>query len=841
MKDINARRAASFSRRGYGKCVDSSSHSAHGSTMKPLTAAIVAILYPASLTFAQGTRDEPAQLEEIVVTATRRDLNLQNVGQSVSAFSTADIERMAMQGSADVIAALPSVNLVAAMPGRNAIVMRGISTGSSEYRTDSQVAVYLDDQPMTSISTQVEVRTIDLKRIEALPGPQGTLFGSSSQAGTIRYITNKPDPTQFSSQIDAEIGTTSGGEESYDVSGHVNLPVTESLAVRLTGFYAVEGGYVDNVLGLTLVGDRDNADVVEEDWNDYTTYGGRVAAKWQINPDWEGTLSLVSQWSEADGAWESDPALGDYKITRFFDEYRDDDWYQVGLNTKGDLGFAELSATAAYFDRSIKYEWDHANYSQWRSAYYGGFDPETGEGSYNVYNTGVEIGTRFNDQTQKRTAFEVRLTSQGESRLAWMAGAFYEDVEDAWDLTSPVDNLMDTVAWEYANYYSCEAQGQGYDVACPLAPTGTYYFNRYKKTIKQTAVFGELSYSLTDQWTVTGGARWFEYDREQSDIYYQPFGFPIRADFSEGGSQHSSKGTESDTVFKFATEYRIDDDRMIYALYSEGFRLGGSNSERAAEAGFLPQTYEPDKMSNYEAGIKSQWLDRTLTLNLSLFYMEWDSIQLNVSGSRAGSPFWMRGTFNGGAAEQKGAELNGAWQATDNLNFQFSLFFADPEFTEETNYPDVEDDGTAIPAGTPMPISPEEKYWVAVDYRMPNFMDLDGDLWTRFSYSYQGEVWKSIGAIEDYVDAETPEARAEARELLIPSYSTGTFQLGYTASSGWETALVVRNVFDEDGYNYISSSNYGASPEIGWDDPRWKYVRSLQRPRTVSLTFSKKW
>ena len=118
-----------------------------------------------------------------------------------------------------MISALPSVNLVAAMPGRNAIVMRGVSTGSSEYRTDSQVAVYLDDQPMTSISTQVEVRLIDLARIEALPGPQGTLFGSSSQSGTIRYITNKPDPNQFTSQVDAESARPTAARKATTSAG----------------------------------------------------------------------------------------------------------------------------------------------------------------------------------------------------------------------------------------------------------------------------------------------------------------------------------------------------------------------------------------------------------------------------------------------------------------------------------------------------------------------------------------------------------------------------------------------------------------------------------------------
>jgi iron complex outermembrane recepter protein len=249
----------------------------------PLTTAVLVALYP-SLTLAQGTTQgsSSGRLEEVVVTATRRELDLQNVPQSVAAFTTADIEKQAFQGVEDVINALPSVNLINSMPGRNSIVMRGVSTGSSEYRTDSQVAVYLDDQPLTSISQQVDIIPIDIERIEALPGPQGTLFGSSSQAGTIRYITNKPDSTKVSAQLDAGLYTTKGGEESYDLSGHLNIPVSDTIAIRAVGFYSREGGYVDNVLGTTLMGDQDNASVVEEDQNDYSAWGGRIAARWQI-------------------------------------------------------------------------------------------------------------------------------------------------------------------------------------------------------------------------------------------------------------------------------------------------------------------------------------------------------------------------------------------------------------------------------------------------------------------------------------------------------------------------------------------------------------------------------
>jgi len=191
----------------------------------PLTAAICAVLNPAYSAIAQEA-PEASRLEPVIVTATRREVNLQEVSQSVTALSTEDIAKQAFQSLDDVAGALPSVTLVNAIPGRNDIIMRGISTGTGEYYTESQVSVYLDDQPMTASSQQVDVRLIDIERVEVLPGPQGTLFGSSSQSGTIRYVTNKPDPSGYSSQVDVEIGTTKGGEESYDISGHVNIPLS---------------------------------------------------------------------------------------------------------------------------------------------------------------------------------------------------------------------------------------------------------------------------------------------------------------------------------------------------------------------------------------------------------------------------------------------------------------------------------------------------------------------------------------------------------------------------------------------------------------------------------------
>jgi outer membrane receptor protein involved in Fe transport len=286
----------------------------------PLAAAIFSVLNPATAALAQSAAGSNT-LEPVIVTATRREVNLQDVSQSVTALSTEDIAKQAFQSLDDVAGALPSVTLVNAIPGRNDIIMRGISTGTGEYYTDSQVSVYLDDQPMTSSSQQVDVRLVDIERIEVLPGPQGTLFGSSSQSGTIRYVTNKPDPSGYSSQVDVEVGTTKGGEESYDVSGHVNIPLGENFAIRAVGFYAKDGGYIDNVPGLNLAGTADNADAVEKNWNDAEVTGGRLAALWRISPKWDASLNFVSQYDDTNGDWLTDPAIGDYKIVSFYDEY----------------------------------------------------------------------------------------------------------------------------------------------------------------------------------------------------------------------------------------------------------------------------------------------------------------------------------------------------------------------------------------------------------------------------------------------------------------------------------------------------------------------------------------
>ncbi|MDH4049510.1 MAG: TonB-dependent receptor [Gammaproteobacteria bacterium] len=807
----------------------------------PIATAVFGAIYPGASALAQSSDESSSGgIEEIIVTATKRAVDLQDVPQSITAFSNADIEKMVFKNMEDYMKALPSASLVNSMPGRNSLAMRGITTGSSEYRTDSQVAVYLDEQPVTSISQQPEIRMIDIQRLESLPGPQGTLFGSSSQSGTLRIITNKPNHDGFSGQGDATIATTHGGDASYDVSGHLNIPVIDDkLALRVVAFTSRDGGYVDNVVGTTISGNAgafgspgDNSAVAKDNQNEYDVYGGRIAALWDVSENWDVDLSYIAQNSKATGTWESDPFLGDYKVTRFFDEYRNDDWWQTSATIRGDLGFAEVVSTTSYFERESSYEFDNMVYNHWQTSYYGIYN------GWLPYDFQYEFGSIFNFQVQRRTAQELRLTSLGDSKLQWMVGAFYDEVYDAWDYGAQIATLTQTNAWDavnngwdvdylyngyiYTYHYNgaCDYAAQGYDVACPLAATNRTYVNDYSKTIKQTAVFGELTYHLTDDWSVTGGIRWFEFDRDDYQVYQAPGGFPPYGSYGVGEGIFASQGKNSDTVLKFSTQYNVGDDQMVYFTYSEGFRLGGNNSPRAVATGSIPATYGPDLLRNYEVGLKSEWLDNRLQFNITLFKMEWSDIQIN---DRVDGPWWLTGTFNGETGESRGIEVSGEWRATDNLSIQGSAFFNKSEYTADTLDPRG---NLYLLDGQEMPNAPDTKFWLAAEYTVPGFAGLNGDLWFRYDTSYQSETWDNLDAAQD-----------QDLEALIPSWSTSNLQVGVNFESGWDVSLMARNVWNESGINSLYNSTY-ASDWFG--DPRWRNERTLQRPRTISLNLRKR-
>ena len=780
---------------------------------KPNTLVAAAVASALTVPFTQTAMSQESTavaLEEIIVTATKRELDLQEVSQSIMALSNEDIDKMGIKSMADYVKALPSVVLTAEVPGRNDLVMRGVTQDAYTWYVDSSVALYLDEQPMTTSSQQVSVRAIDIERIEALPGPQGTLFGSTSQTGTVRMITNKPDHTGFYGSVETSFGSIKGGDTSFDVNGYVNIPISDSFSMRLVGYTSSDGGYVDNIYGTSWSGSYDNADIVEDDFNTYDVTGGRISALWNISDKWSALLSYVNEESELEGSWDTDPALGDHKITRFTDEMRDDDWYSAALTIKGDLGFADLAATVTHYERDIVYLWDNHAYTQWRDAYYG----------YGLYDTDYTRAHIFNDQFQDRDAAEIRLVSKGDSKLQWMAGLYWEDTYDTWYYGTEHPDYMSTGAAYYANYYAClYAYYYPNFVECPIDTTISYA-DTYKDSVEQTAVFGEFSYDVTEKLSVGTGFRWSEFKRDTYNRDVFPEGLPPFAGggIASNGEIHSI-GKDSDILYKVNATYTIDEDKMVYALFSQGYRVGGDNAPRAVQTGAVPANYDSDFMDNYEIGIKSTWMDNSLQVNAQYFLMEWSDMQIAHWGGVG--PWWVGGTVNAGDAEAKGLEIEVKYQITENLNVSGAALFNDAQFT--TGY--ITPGGSVYRPGMVMANSPDQTGYIGITYEQPDVAG--GDLWVYYSLSYQSQSWNRTWNI---IQNDT--------NGISPAYNTSNLSFGLdNLANGWHVSVYIDNLFDQATYGYVNTS-YNDNADL-FGNARDHNVRSLAQPRTTWLTVEK--
>jgi iron complex outermembrane recepter protein len=819
------------------------------SSRSMLALAVSAALCASPQGQAQQARDSDLTLEEIVVTASLRRTNMQDLPQSITVLTTEDIEKAGYKEMGDYIRDLPSVTLNQQQPGRNNIVFRGVSTSAEDFYTDAQAGVYLDDQPLTTNATQVSPYLVDIERVEALPGPQGTLFGSSAQTGVLRIIANKPDPSGFSGQYSMTGFATQGGAGSYEVDGHLNIPLIDNkLTARIVGFYSQEGGWIDNVYGTDLAQDNNNAAAVKTNSNRWTVSGMRLAALWTVNDKANLLFNLTTQNDITKGSWLSDPHLGDAKITRFIEESRHDSWYQAAMTATVDLGFAELKSATAYFDRHMTYTSDNMTYEQYKTKVNGssyavwGSHTDNGTPAYNQYNTRIDstgkftTSTVFNDQWQYRFSQELRLTSKGDSRLQWLGGLFYERVHDNWWYGTQNLQFPNTTGWlavSNPNGTACNYNSLGYNVQCPLPPTTIIYGDRFDRVVKQIAAFGEISYKLSDHWTAIGGGRWFRYERDIDQEYELPLGIPVG--LGSPGSGKSS-GSENATLGKFSIQYRFNPDVMTYFLFSQGYRLGGFNSERAAASGAVPPQYQPDKLNNYELGIKSQWLDHRITLNASLFMMKWTDIQLNSSTSgTAGGAYWKRGTINGGTAENSGLELSGAARASKNWSINFSMTAANPHLTEPVVYPN----GEYIPSGTQMVGAPDFKGTVGLEYAF-DWKPAGGDLWARFDYSYQSSVYQSLyyaSAAYQNSQIDNPDFKIPPNWGRIEPWRFAKFQVGASLPNKLDISLTVNNVFNSKGANWVTTFEGPYARQFG--DPRFQNMQAQFRPQSIGLTLRK--
>ncbi len=741
------------------------------------------VAYAVSLALAGGyapgaVAQEPAVgLEAVIVTARKREETLLDIPQEIQAISQQQLERANLTTLDDFSRFVPSLSYNATTPGRGAIYFRGVADDSSSFIADASAAIYLDEQPLTQSSLQPEIRLVDIERIEALPGPQGTLYGSSSQAGTLRYITNKPDPSGFESTVNLDGHAVKDGDTGYDLNAVLNLPLGDNVAIRVVGFTARDAGFIDNVLGSSLGGTFDNADAVEDDINGIDYMGGRAAVRWLVNDAWTVDAGVVYQKMDANSYSEDNIERSgrELAVVRFLDESRSDKWTQVSLTLQGDLGWGEFTSASSYFTRDIKYYQDNTDYTFYLS---NAFGP-----NYVNYDLGPDprgLGWRDSPGVD-RFAQEFRLQGATD-KMTWLAGLFYERVDDGYSFFSRVEDYESTPSFGYWSTY--------YDVQ-PGTTDNSFYHSKNDLLTEQYAVFGEVGYSLTDSWTLTAGLRWFDHTRTRDYSIQQPNG-----NFT--ANLGTAKNTTSDITKKLSLQYKISENAMVYGLFSDGYRAGGRNVVRPGTV--LPPDYDPDFLDNYELGLKSRWLDDRIIVNVTMFMMDWKDYQVEVVDP---GPLFATLVANVGDAEIEGVSLEFNAYLWDSLDFGFNLQLLDPK-TKSDN-PVI---GTV--AGQRLPFSAEEKGAVWIEYTLPG-ETAGGHFYGRYQWTFNGDTLNGID------DSAT----------LQPAYQISDVKIGFEADD-WEIYAYVDNLFDERAILYDQQSAPPGTITINW-------------PQTWGLGFSKSW
>lgn len=803
---------------------------------KNLSLAISALLAaPAGTVLAQATDEERRGdvnlLEEVLVTARKRTESLQNVPESIQAISSNTIIQAGLQSMDDYVRFIPSLNIVEANPGTAVVVFRGVADAQSTFIAEPSAAVYLDEQSLV-FNGQPNPRMVDIERVEALSGPQGTLYGASAQAGVLRIITKKPDPTAFEGNFDVDLSFMPEGEPSYDASAMVNIPLSDTFALRLVGFTAKDGGYIDNVLGTTpRFGLYENSDVVEKDINDTKYYGGRISAKWFVNDDWSATAGIVYQKTDSKGRNEHDPAYaGDLNVVRFRPqfEYDKQDWTQYALTIEGDLGFAELVSATSYFTRDWEYTQDtsvgYASYfgTFCYSGYYYNFSQYSrycfqpaGVGNY--YND--PIGYLKNTQSNWKLAQEIRLFHQGDT-IDWVAGFFYEKSHEDWEFTTFADGYDQSKSM--ANYLAGRLIDRGNPI--PTVSPGNAWWRSVDDTDwKQWALFGEMTWHITDKWDATVGYRYFQ--RKMNKSYFVEL--PRYNLTSDGVSTPSSD--EKDGVPKFSLSYQITDNNMVYALYSEGFRPGGTNRNRGMP--FFPVQYDSDILKNFEIGTKNTFMEGRMRLNATWFDMKWEDYQLEVvdpsnrpCGSEnappppaCGQP-WQKVVANVGNASSTGIEVQVDFSASENWTLGGNATWLDAKLDEAVEI------GVLVPAGSRLPLSPEFKASAYIQYDWPVDWFSANNAWMRLQWSYTGDMLNQVEPLTTPADGPAPQ-------ILQPSYNIGDLRFGIDADN-WSMQLYISNLTDERAVLFANPYEFDyffGRSRVNVNTPRQFGIRWIQR------------
>lgn len=668
---------------------------------------------------------EAGVLEEVLVTATKRgEMSIQDVALSIRAIGARELLDKGVEDFSDWARLVPGLSAEDQGPGERRYIIRGIrSVGPAT------VGVYYDDAVITGFNPEddgggrnADVRLYDVERIEVLRGPQGTLYGEGSMSGTIRVITNKPDTESAYGAFEADGAWAEQGGGSYKFNGFANLPASETFAIRAVGWYEDEEGFVDNVrLG-------------KDDINGEETYGGRIAARWMPNDQLSVDASYVIQSTELGGKQRYFPSIGDLETDEYVvDRYEDDlDIFQLALDY--DVGSGSIHASSAYLDRDVFFRFDSTPLLIF-------------------FGVPLPFALAVTDQPDEREIWtnEIRFASDLGGRFEYVVGAFYQNSKRDFE----------------SNVISTDLNG---------VPNGTEpdIFGRISSfDIDQLAFFGEATFDLTPQLQGLVGVRYFDYEQDSFSMETLPFGgFPPGEEPTPDPERSAS---DSDVSFKASLTWSVNDDANVYALYSEGFRQGGTNATGFGNAIIIPEEYEPDTIDNYEIGAKTTWYDGRLIANLSIYRINWDNIQTQEQEPVVGFNF----IGNAGKARVDGFELELLSQLTTQLQLGVGLGYQDAELTEDQ--PVLEVDTPVGKDGDPIPYVPEWTGNVALQYDFAISGPWSG--YFRGDYSYTGSSqtqFNDNGAFYNEQDA----------------YSIVDLRAGME-SGDWRVSVYLENVFDE--------------------------------------------
>jgi iron complex outermembrane recepter protein len=706
---------------------------------------------------------------EIIITATKREENLQNVPISVQAIGTRRLDQLNISNFEQYTKQLPSVSFQTAQPGVTVVYMRGVATGGDGNHSGSlpSVGSYLDEQPITTIGGTLDVHIYDIARIESLAGPQGTLYGASSEAGTIRIITNKPELGVTTGRVDAEVNAVDHGGVGGKAEGMINLPVASHIAFRASGFWQHDAGYIDNIHGSRTyyIYDPDVPDVTvtntgleKKNFNDETTYGGRAALKVDLNDNWTATPTFMYQHMKSNGVFFYDPKLGDLKIDRFRKDVRKDRFWQAAMTIQGKIANFDVTYAGAYMDRTTYTLSDYADYADAYDQLYANYNPNYQGLAY--FYTLDSAGNFINPQQYiigtdhfRKMSQELRIASPADKPFRVIAGLFYQRQSNLIHQDYKIDNLDPLLS----------VNGH----------PGTLWLTQQKRVDRDYAAFGEASYDVTPKVTVTAGGRYYKFDntlvgffgfgRNPGDGGNGPFSATppngngsnrtgVAGCWTVSGQRLFDRDTgtyatdrtllppivaggpctnlgdfvnghvvpkrikDHGFIHRLNATWRPQNGLMFYATWSRGFRPGGINRR-----GDIPP-YDADFLTNYEVGWKTTF--GPIRWNGAIYHQRWKNFQFSFLGQNSFTEI-----HNGKNANIDGVEtdinyVNGGWTLNAAAAYTNAKTKGDvcgfvttqPTCDPLTNF-------ISVPSGTRLPVTPKFKATATARYTWPAFGD----------------------------------------------------------------------------------------------------------------------